>query len=202
MRSCTTRATRASRSSSSSTVSSPTDAAGRLARSLCRTPPTSAPSSSAMAGWRTGDSALPFVSGRRFERGAEKGHRTRGANGPAGHEGLSAEVQADQRVGAVAGVEKTVGQGRVGANHALQDRRVRERLESARRGSRQDQLAVLAKDEQPVARKRDRASLELLRAPLDRSGPQLHRAKGLAEFLAPVKSVQVAVVVDARRVVI
>src|SRR5438132_11308733 len=177
-----------------------------------------------MAGWRTGDSAsmLAFLVSciRAFlavrtgcascllcRAGVLSAARRRATAraermGLSGRDGLSAEVQADQRVGAVASVEKAVGQGRVGANHALQDRRVRERLESARRGSGQDQLAVLAKDDQPVARKRDRAGLELLRAPLDRSGPQLHRAKGLAEFLAPVKSVQVAVVVDAGRVVI
>ena len=114
---------------------------------------------------------------------------------------LFSKIQAHQRV-LVAKVDEAVGDGRKGANGPAQNLRLGKGPERFRRCGGEDELAGFPRDQQPIAGERHRAGAIPVDAPFHRARLQLHRAKARVELLAAVKAIQVAVGVDARRVVI
>ena len=75
-------------------------------------------------------------------------------------------------------------------------------LKASGDAGRNDELAALAENDEPVAGQRHRSGEEPILAPAHLAGPQFDGAEALAELLAPVESVQDAIVVDARRIVV
>ena len=80
--------------------------------------------------------------------------------------------------------------------------RTGERLEAVGRCGRNDQLAALPKNHEPIAGKRHRSGEESILTPTHLPGPQFDGSEALAELLASMESVEVPVVVHARRVVV
>src|SRR5258708_4276339 len=99
--------------------------------------------------------------------------------------GSLSQIHADERI-LVPDVEQSAGDRRVGPHDARKDLRAGDRRETLGRRGREDQLAVLADDQQAIAGERDTAGAESILAPADLACLEFHRAEALAELLPSV----------------
>jgi len=97
---------------------------------------------------------------------------------------------------------QAVDERRIAADGRRQDLSMSDRAIRVGRRGGHHQFAGLTHDEQPIAGEYHRTCMKTIDTPFDGTGVQIDCAKAWIELLPPVKSVQVSVGVDARRVMI